>query len=936
MQQIRLGLVDFSSANIAQNQIRYGVLELLREIEEQEVKTPDIKAEVERFAVNIEKNIVKNSTITAGGNVAIGDTNITTQQNQYGSGDNVAGNKVEYHYYNGIKIPRFLTQKPFYTNFFIGRETDLAAIETDYQKNNHLLVLVNGEGGMGKTTLAAQYWFRHETRYTHLAWVFADRGIGNALISLSGSLGVTFSPNDNEATQIIRITEAINNLDAPCLLVFDNANDATDLEKHFVTLRRLSNCQVLLTSRVTALQDVPVHRVKPLDSAFAVQVFTEHYPKYSESDAPLLNSLLHAVGFNTLVIELLAKNLTVFNKFKTQYSLATLVADLQQRGLFAVQGKAVKTLYQADTLRTETPDSIIAAMYDVSALSDMERYLLNNFAVLPAENIPYTRFIELLKPDNSDIFDDPLSSLQQKGWIDYFESTHDFKISPVIQHITKLKNKTTLLYDGKTLIDTLIKELQRDNIHKDNYTFSAIFSRYAETVVAAFDAPKYNAIVLCQRIGTYYTTIGNLDRAIAFYEKSRAISQELCVLQPDNEHNKNVLAISYQYLGNTHTSLGNLDKALGFYEEQNKLSKELYAANPNNEAFKNGLAVSFQFLGNMHTRLGNWDKALGFYEEQNKLSKELYAANTNNVEFKNVLAVSYQYLGITHTSLGNLDKALRLYEEDLKLSKELYSANPNNVAFKNGLAVSFQFLGNTHTSLGNLDKALGFYEEYNRLENELYAANPNNVEFKNGLAISYSKLGETHTSLGNLDKALELYNDEVKLFEELYAANPNNVAFKNGLAVSYQYLGNTHTSLGNLDKALGFYKEYNRLENELYAANPNNVEFKNGLAISYSKLGETHTSLGNLDKALELYNDEVKLFEELYAANPNNVAFKNGLAISYYQLGRFYQDKKHDKKQARIYFEECQTLWTELATSFPSYVEFQKNLEWVQDRLSEQ
>jgi tetratricopeptide (TPR) repeat protein len=114
------------------------------------------------------------------------------------------------------------------------------------------------------------------------------------------------------------------------------------------------------------------------------------------------------------------------------------------------------------------------------------------------------------------------------------------------------------------------------------------------------------------------------------------------------------------------------------------------------------------------------------------------------------------------------------------------------------------------------------------------------------------------------------------------------------------------------------------------------VEFKNGLAISYSKLGETHTSLGNLDKALELYNDEVKLFEELYAANPNNVAFKNGLAISYYQLGRFYQDKKHDKKQARIYFEECQTLWTELATSFPSYVEFQKNLEWVQDRLSEQ
>jgi tetratricopeptide (TPR) repeat protein len=794
---------------------------------------------------------------------------------------------TQYITYGEDKIPRFLTQKPFYTNFFIGRDTDLAAIETDYQKNNHLLVLVNGEGGMGKTTLAAQYWFLHEARYTHLAWVFADRGIGNALISLSGSLGVSFSPNDNEATQIIRITEAINNLDAPCLLVFDNANDANDLEKHFATLRRLSNFQVLLTSRVTALQDVPVHRVKPLDTAFAVQIFTEHYPKHSESDAPLLNSLLHAVGFNTLVIELLAKNLTVFNKFKTQYSLATLVTDLQQRGLFAVQGKAVKTLYQADTLRTETPDAIIAAMYDVSALSDMERYLLNNFAILPAENIPYTRFIELLKPDNSDVFDDPLSSLQQKGWVDYFETTGDFKISPVIQHITKLKNKTTLLADGKTLIDTLIDELHPDNIHKDNYTFAAIFSRYAETVVAAFDAPNYNTALLCERIGTYYTTIGNLDRAIAFYEKDRAISQELCVLQPDNEYNKNILAISYSKLGHTHTSLGNLDKALGFYEERNRLGKELYAANPNNVAFKNGLANSCCFLG------------------------------------------------ITHTSLGNLDKALGFYEEYDRLAAALYADNPNNVEFKNGLAISYEKLGNTHTDLGNLDKALGFYEDYNRLEKELYTANPNNVEFKNGLAISYQHLGITHTRLGNLDKALGLYEEYNRLEKELYTAHPSNVKFKNFLAISYQYLGITHTSLGNLDKALGFYEERNKLSKELYTANLNNVEFKNGLASSYSQLGETHTSLGNLDKALGFYEEDIKLSKQLYAANPNNVEFKNGLALSYQWLGWFYENQMKNKPKAQEYYKNSEKLLTELATSFPSYVEFQKNLKWVQDMLSE-
>ena len=315
----------------------------------------------------MEKNNIKGSTLDISGNLNIGDTTIATQQNHSGNGDNVANDKVEgdkvegnkitneYHYYGERKIIRLLTDRPFYTDFFIGRDTDLAAIESAYQQKKHVLMLVNGEGGMGKTTLAAHYWFLHEKRYTHLAWVFADSGIGNALLRLAQPLGITFHPQDDERAQIARITEGVNQLAAPCLLVFDNANQADDLEKHFVTLKKLTNCHILLTSRVTELGDAPVHRVAHLKKADAVAVFKKHYPKHQDTEGGLLDSLLHAVGFNTLVIELLAKNLAVFNKFQTQYSLASLVADLQGKGLLALKNKAVKVVYQSDTLRTETP-----------------------------------------------------------------------------------------------------------------------------------------------------------------------------------------------------------------------------------------------------------------------------------------------------------------------------------------------------------------------------------------------------------------------------------------------------------------------------------------------------------------------------------------------------------------------------------------------------
>jgi len=760
------------------------------------------------------------------------------QQDHSGNGDNVAGNKIDRQINTGtyienpiiFKIPRFLTQKPFYTDFFIGRDPDLAAIEADYQENNHLLVLVNGEGGMGKTTLAAQYWFRHEARYKHLAWVFADSGIGNALLSLAANLGVQFSPQDDEKAQMTLITQRLNNLETPCLLVFDNANNAADLEHHFGTLRRLSNCHVLLTSRVTALADVPVHRVLPLNINFAVDVFKKHYPKHAESDAPLLNNLLHAVGFNTLVIELLAKNLAVFNKYKTQYSLQSLVHDLQEKGLFAVQGKAVQTLYQADTLRTETPDAILVAMYDVSALSDMERYLLNNFAVLPAENIPYTVFLELLKPDPADAFDDPLSRLQQKGWIDFYDATTDFKISPVIQHIAKLKNKEALLNDCKTLMDTLVHKLQRDIIHEDNYKMSAVFAHYAETVITAFDTPLYHAALLCERMGTYYTAIGNLDRAKVCYEKYQKIAEQLLEKEPKSETFKNCLATAVCWLGITYSSLGDLYKALEFFEDYNRLERELYADYPNNVAFKNGLAISYEKLGETHTTLGNLDTALGFFEKETVLFEELYATY------------------------------------------------PNNVSFKNGLAIAYEKLGSTHTALGNLDKALGFFEERNRLGKDLYADYPNNVSFKNGLAISYSKLGETHTALGNLDKALGFFEEDIKLSKELYADYPNNVSFKNGLAISYEKLGSTHTALGNLDKALGFFEERNRLSKELYADYPNNVSFKNGLAFSYKFLGRFfHEKKQDKAKARLYFEQCEALWRELATSFPMYVQFKNNL-----------------------------------------------------------
>ncbi len=82
--QIRLGTVSNAESNLTQNQIRAGLLDLLRDIEDNTAETsarpdaPALRAEMEHaISVVNSKNVVTDSTITAGGSVHIGDKTIT-------------------------------------------------------------------------------------------------------------------------------------------------------------------------------------------------------------------------------------------------------------------------------------------------------------------------------------------------------------------------------------------------------------------------------------------------------------------------------------------------------------------------------------------------------------------------------------------------------------------------------------------------------------------------------------------------------------------------------------------------------------------------------------------------------------------------------------------------------------------------------------------
>jgi tetratricopeptide (TPR) repeat protein len=782
-------------------------------------------------------------------------------------------------------VPRHLTAPPFLSEVFVGRKEDIQHIhERLFSAEGHLLLLVNGEGGIGKTTLAARYYHEHCDEYQHVAWVLSERSIALAVLMLAAPLGVEFEDTMDTEERFQVLLAVLANLPKPCLLVVDNANELEDLETYYPQLQRCTNFHVLFTTRVNEYAAAAFYKIPPLPMELALLAFREHYKAFEPTEEPVFRELYEAVGGNTLVLELFAKNLHHFNtKLKKRYLLTELRQDVEKSLLRLSSSEAVSIRYQAKGgQRTAKPEEVIAAMYDLSALPDEEQALLSVLAVLPAERIPYDLLERLLAQETAARFADMdrhLLSLAQKGWLDYSDAGNSFKISPVIQEVTKAKNAERLLDDCRILVNTLMTGLDEDNRHQDNYQQAAVFARLGEAVIFGIPLPDVSLSVLCQNIGNYHSDTGNLSLMMQAYQKMLEIQTAFLEAEPDNAGFKNGLAISYSKLGETHSALGDLQQALRCFEDYNRLEKELHEDFPQHVEFKNNLAISYSKLGETHNALGDLRQALGYFEAFYQLEKELYEVFSKNVEYKNNLAISYSKLGETHSALGNLQQALRYFEAYNQLEKELYEDSPQNVEFKNGLAVSYQYIGNTHRALGDLQQTLGYFEDYNRLKKELYEAFPQNVSFKNGLAISYEKLGETHSALGDLQQALGYFGKDIELSKELHEAFPQVVDYKNNLAVSYSKLGEAHSALGDLQQALTYFEERNRLGKELHEAFPQNVAFKNGLAVSYCKLAEVSIAKGDKQQAKALFRQAEALWQELVRDAPHYVQFQRFLGM---------------------------------------------------------
>ncbi|HEV7350949.1 tetratricopeptide repeat protein [Telluribacter sp.] len=692
----------------------------------------------------------------------------------------------------------------------VGREKDLEGLH-ELLYNKQKVVVVNGLGGIGKTTLAQAYLCKYYQDYQHIAWITqSSENIAIDFINDSGLISLLPATTTNVEPEllfeeIIRKMKAI--AEKPNLLVIDNGEHS--LGKYRNKLPRQPQWHLLITSReeITGFHPMPLDF---LSKAKAIELFRKHYSLQKLTDQDI-EELVELVDYHTLTIEILAKTAKV-----QRYDLSRLKVAIEQ------DLKAnIEVYYSGEQSRIEKVGSYLGTVFNLSKLKDEELWLLKQFTCLPSDFLNFGLLEELLKDEQSlyhDSFAETLSFLGQKGWLLYNSIADNYKMHRIIAEVVK-KQHPVCTDDVPSLIEALTQKLYIDH-NKDNPVDKFIWAPFGTTLlnnVQESDAAnivelQINLARVLKYLGEYQEAKELLEKAVLTKEKHFGKDH------PETAASYHSLALVFRVLGDYQEAKELLEKAV--------LTNEKHFGKDHPET-----AASYHSLANVLRVLGEYQEAKELLEKA-VLTKEKHFGKDHPETAK-----SYHSLALVLRELGEYEEAKELLEKAVRLyEKQFGKDHPSTAKSYHSLALVLKNLGEYQEAKELLEKAVLTKEKHFGKDHPETAA-------------SYQNLARVLKNLGEYQQSKKLLEKAVRLYEKHFGKDhPETAKSYQSLALVLKNLGEYQQSKKLLEKAVL------TKEKHFGKDHPETATSYQNLARVLKNLGEYEDALAFSWKAFTVYN----------------------------------------------------------------------------------
>lgn len=681
------------------------------------------------------------------------------------------------------------------SSYYISRKDKLTEIRQHLE--NYHIVYLYGIGGIGKSETAREYAEEYRDSYTTIQLSIYSGDLKALIAGLKFSsddkIGDYFEKDINirYETKLSLLSKAMINNERT-LLIIDNYNvepDSDEYNRNVEVMKDLKklHIHILFTTRTLPNDDKTKIDIEELSKEELRHMFFAINPKDigKEERIAQVDELIETAYRHTLTVDLVAHQTAKIEGYGKK-TLSDYIKVLKESGINSGINVAVYN-NKDDNEKSDIIFEHIRALFNLTALTEKEKYIMVNACLLPLLGMPvaeFESFIDLENYPNSESNDgwgedSTISNLIKGGWIKRINGeVSKITLHPIVSEVTVNELKPEITEDKcKNFCDSM-QELA-DNCENDLKAvepYKDLFIKSANLLMKSED----------EKTANYLSSVSYVLFNLAYYVDALFYMLKTLVIREEKlPENHPDIASSLNNVGCAYGKLGG-DK--GYEIECEYCLKALAIREkvlPENHP---DIATSLNNIGYAYCELGDPKEALKYLLKALTIREKVLPKNHPDI------AESLNNVGSAYGKLGKHDKVFEYKKRALVIW--------NNELLKNHTecAAPFHHIGVIYGELKCYRKQLEYFNKALTIQEKKLSKNHPEI------ALLYNNISATYMCLRNYDKALPYMLKAASIFEQTV---PKNNA---QLAKIYSRISKAYANLGdekNSEKYLKLYQQYN-------------------------------------------------------------------------------------------------------------------------------
>lgn len=415
-------------------------------------------------------------------------------------------------------FPKYISKRPHGAKNCMFRNDEVNILKGELEAGNNILIY--GEGGYGKTSLAMLLFELVKDDYCHLAWVNYENSLMDSLLN-----SLTIYENIEREERIELICDFLRQQNKNTIIFLDNVDEQIQDDEY---MHELEGCVgFVITSRLTFIENFKGHHIESKPIEECRKIFEMYYNAPCNIEEDVFNNFIEYIEQNILFIELIAKTARY-----AEMSLNDYIKEIVTTGLAISEDE----IYSSYDRKTDSLINRLKHLYTLQKMTVEEQEILEKFALTPNLYVPfqYREWAGIKK--------DKLVALINRGWID--KSEDGYKMHPLIKESIVQQEVISI-----STFEELIDSISNDEFWycNDEYNKRLIKKQIAKKIIDYFIDVDYKKIwnvisqynQICLELSDYREAITVLKHAY-----------ELCDAEenPDEEDLLTIkLSLAYSY-----------------------------------------------------------------------------------------------------------------------------------------------------------------------------------------------------------------------------------------------------------------------------------------------------------------------------------------------------------------------------------------------------